>query len=121
MKAYSLFVEYLPLHAAERRLLPPVLIETQSEEEASRLATAVAEVVPGHRDSIGQQWQGRARNLGMPSAGLRLTAPGRQGARSDGRSPRLSIQQIAGMFGIHGALPNRDRLDVVMLHDVTLK
>jgi hypothetical protein len=45
MKAYSLFVEYLPLHAAERRLLPPVLIETQSEEEASRLATAVAEVV----------------------------------------------------------------------------
>jgi hypothetical protein len=45
MKAYSLFVEYLPLHAAERRLMPPVLIEAQSDEEAARMATAIAEVV----------------------------------------------------------------------------
>ena len=45
MKTYSLFVEYLPLHAAERRLMPPVLIEANSDEEATRMATAVAEVV----------------------------------------------------------------------------
>jgi len=40
---YALFVDYLPLTGEIRRLMPPILIEALNEEEASRIASGIAD------------------------------------------------------------------------------